>query len=66
MQKKPGPLCDSREEALAGRFNFRTSLEYDAVSVLILEGVRVCATHSVTQLYGADGAVGFSFCEQGY
>ena len=35
MQKKSGPLCDSRREALAGRLDFRTSLEYDAVFLLI-------------------------------
>ena len=59
MQKNPGPLCDSRQEALAGMLDFRTSWEYDAVFVLILAGVWVCATHSVTQVYGADGAEGF-------
>ena len=56
MQKKPGPLCDSRNEALAGLLDFRTSWEYEEVFALILAGEWVCATHSVTQPYGADGA----------
>ena len=55
MQKKPGPLRDSREEALAGMLDFRTSWEYEPVFILILAGVWVYATHSVTQLYGAEG-----------
>ena len=58
MQKKPGPLCDPRQEALAGMLDLRTSWEYYAVFVLSLAGVWVCATHGVTQLYGADGADG--------
>ena len=69
MQKKSGPQCDSRQEALAGMLDFRTSLDYDAVFVLILGGAWVCATHGVTQLYGANGAEGcslFLFREQGY
>ena len=44
MQKTSGPLYDSRQEALAGMLDYRTSWDYDAVLVLILAGVWVCNT----------------------
>ena len=61
MQKKPGPLCDSRQEALADMLRLQDKLGVWSSVLLISAGVWVSATHinSVTQLYGADGAEGF-------